>query len=1132
MRKKILVVDDQKINRAILRKILESTYEVWEAENGVIALKMIKELGTELSAVVLDLIMPELDGYGVLVAMSDSKEYPSIPVIVASQASELGTEEKAFRCGARDFILKPYNPGVLKQRLKNLIELYESNLCITHIERDTLTGLYTKDAFYRQASKMLEENKDIRYMIMAVNVEKFKLVNDSYGNEEGDKLLVYISDHLQKSTAAAGGVCGRNSADRFYALIPVSEEGHSLQRIVEDAKKDCAKYPLGMKLSVKFGAYFIEERNLPVSLMCDRAMLAAEKIKGKYDVSYAYYDDSIRQRLLREQRITDQMKNALANHEFHVYMQPKYDLVSESIAGAEALVRWTHPELGFISPAEFIPLFERNGFITELDEYVWDKTCETIALWIEKRKKFVPVSVNVSRKDIYNEDLPELLMGIVSKHGLKPEHLHLEITETAYTEDAQQLISVVGRMKELGFIIEMDDFGSGYSSLNMLSELPIDILKLDMRFIQRETEKNNSRSILSFVISMAKWMKLTVVAEGVETKEQINLLRNMDCDLVQGYYYAKPMPTEEFTKLVFKSNLAVDTAESKEDETFIQRTDNTGAKSKVMLIVDDIEVNRAILAECFRSYYAIVEAADGEEAYMYVQEHFDDIAIIMLDLIMPKMDGFQFLKKLQINALYSTIPVIVTSQVGRDSEVEAFRLGASDFLSKPYDCDIALHRVQNVTAKTEVKVLQREKQMLIKMRRLAMEAKLDQFTGVYNRMEMERQIQEYFYGEEHLSGIFIMLDIDDFKKVNDTYGHAAGDEAIRKVAEILVQRFREEDIISRMGGDEFAVFVKTGIEVRELEVKLTSLCSHLNFMVQNLKVSCSIGVSIAPEHGRDYQELYHSADVALLTAKRLGKNQFNIFSGEVELPDRILYRNMDWLLDESSDAIFIGDTDTYEIYYLNKAACALAGKEKAKCLGVPCYKAIWDLDEPCSHCIHIENMSRDYCEHEVHPNNSDKTYLSKGKLIDWGEKKARIQYVQDYTQQYNLREKLTEVSRNQQLLLSQLPCGLYRYRKSDGKFTYINDKMLSMLGYTRQEFAKKFDDNFFQMIWHEDKERMIKVIADQNLKLQHGVSEYRIERKDGTLCWVHDTACIGEGKSGDEYYVVSIDITDEKMIQV
>ena len=1075
--------------------------------------------------------MPEMDGYAVLETIARNAKMSAIPVIVASQTDKNQTEEKALRLGARDFVAKPYNPAVLRKRLANLIEVYETNTTLLRIERDDLTGLYNKDGFYRRAVEILQHDTDNNYTLVVTDIERFKLVNDSFGTKAGDELLQYVAKQLAYDVHRSNGTCARLNADHFAALLPAIFDADSFQRIVEGAENNLRTYPLNMKISLKFGLYPVTEKNVPIELMCNRAMLAADSVKGQYQCICAFYDDSIRQQLRREQEIINSMLSALSENQFQVYLQPKYEIHSEQIAGAEALVRWVHPTLGMLSPGEFIPLFEKNGFISELDRYIWDKSCEIIAHWIAAEKKYVSVSVNVSRKDIYQIDLPETLIEIVQKHGLRPNQLHLEITETAYTENPQQLIEVVGRLKGLGFVIEMDDFGNGYSSLNMLSELPIDILKLDMRFIQKESGINGSRNILSFIISLAKWMNLLVTAEGVETQEQVELLRNMDCNYVQGYYYAKPMPVEQFTELLRTTQLATPVTEPKKDcqDGTLLIGEKTG--NQVMLIVDDVQLNRQILAEYFSGAYSIVEADNGQAAYGYIEEHCEDIAIILLDLIMPVMDGFQLLKLLRETPRFASIPVILTSQAGETSEAHAFELGASDFLSKPYNMDVALHRVQNVTARNTIQTLEREKRMLLKMQQMATEAKLDPMTGVYNRMEMERQVQDFFAAGQTRGAVFFMLDIDNFKKVNDQYGHGRGDEAIRQVTGTLQTLFCEEDSICRMGGDEFAVFMRTALTQEKLLHRLDEMRTKLNFRIEETEVSCSIGVCMVPEYGRSYQEIYSNADLALLIAKRLGKNCWHIYGGEETLREQMLHRNMDWLLDESSDAIVVCDAETYKLHYINDVACTLAGKDRKTCLSIPCYKAIWGNTAPCSHCIKINQMTHEYYEQEIQPENSDKSYIVKSKLFPWGGREARVHYIHDNTKRFQLAREMSRLATDRQMLLDLLPGGLFRYDAHTQEFSFVSENMLHMLGYTREEFDEKFGNRFDHLVWQEDRARVLNEIDKQIAVSSSDTCEYRIEKKDGTLCWVFDAGYFHADDNGDEFYVIVTDNTQLKQME-
>lgn len=280
--------------------------------------------------------------------------------------------------------------------------------------------------------------------------------------------------------------------------------------------------------------------------MCDRALLVVDSIKGIYNRYVAVYDETIREKLLREKGITDVMSSALEEGQFIVYLQPKFSLKDNLITGAEALVRWIHPEWGFMSPGEFIPLFEKNDFIPCLDQYVWETVCAKLREWKKKGYTMIPVSVNVSRADIFRSHLEDIFQTLIEKYEIDPGYLHLEITESAYTNHPNQIINTMTRLKEMGFPVEMDDFGSGYSSLNMLSQMNLDILKLDMGFIQNEMKKAAEQSILSDIISMAHRLNLKVVAEGIETEEQAERLRELGCDYAQGYYFAKPMPVEEF----------------------------------------------------------------------------------------------------------------------------------------------------------------------------------------------------------------------------------------------------------------------------------------------------------------------------------------------------------------------------------------------------------------------------------------------------------------------------------------------------------------------------------------------------------------------------------------------------------
>lgn len=697
LKRTVLVADDQLINRRILGKILAEEYKILYACNGKEVMKILHAGAEDISVVLLDIMMPEMNGYEVLKEMSKDPVLLKIPVIVTSQRDGDEAEIKALSLGAQDFIAKPYKADIILHRLGNIIRLRETAAMINKAERDELTGLFNKQFFLEKIQNKIRQSQGESFSLLCMGVERFKLINDTYGIVTGDKVLCHIAQVLQEACYATN-ICGRFSADEFYALIPFDDI--AVKDIISECYEKVNNFPIDMEIRIHCGVYKIEDLAVPVSIMCDRAKLTADENHGKYDVPFSYYDDSTRQKLMEEQFIISNMETALQKHQFQVYYQPKYDLNKEMIAGAEALVRWIHPEKGFLSPDSFISLFEKNGFITQLDHYVWETVCKDIRSWMDKGYPPIAVSVNVSRADIYNPKLTDIFLGLIAKYKIPLDHLHLEITESAYTDNPQQIISVVNKLRGLGFIIEMDDFGSGYSSLNMLAEMPVDVLKLDMKFIQTESRKSSGKGILSFVISLAKWMNLTVVAEGVETKEQIVLLRSMDCTYVQGFYYAKPMPYVDFEDLLSTSDIIDMVCTSRTAEQYVEETLEVKPliNAKEMLVVDDIGVNRAVLASTFMNEYTIVEKENGLKAWEYIEDNFRKIDVIMLDLLMPVMDGFQLLQKIRFDERTKDIPVIITSQGDEESEHKALQMKADDFISKPYSPDIIRHRVHNVVS--------------------------------------------------------------------------------------------------------------------------------------------------------------------------------------------------------------------------------------------------------------------------------------------------------------------------------------------------------------------------------------------------------------------------------------------------
>ena len=681
-RKKILVVEDNALNRSLLCQILSADYDVEEAENGQEALGVLRQFGEGISLILLDIIMPVMDGYTFLSIMKADPSYSSIPVIVTTQNDAESDEVAALSHGATDFVAKPYKPQIILHRVAGIIRLRETAAMINMIQYDRLTGLYSKQYFYQQAGEVLLRNPDQQYDIICSDIENFKLINDVFGVKAGDRLLRGIGNAYAERLKGIG-ICGRLNSDQFACLLKHRDD------YTDDMFIEASILTNGLldihNIVMKWGIYNVEDRSVSIEQICDRALLAARSIKGQYGKYFAIYDDTLRTQLLREQAITDSMESALSQNQFLVYLQPKYRIKDEVLVGAEALVRWNHPVWGFLSPAEFIPLFEKNGFITRLDRFVWEKACAVLHDWDERGYYPMSVSVNVSRADIYNEDLADTLVKIIEKYDLDPSRLHLEITESAYTENPKQIIDTVTTLRELGFVIEMDDFGSGYSSLNMLNDMPIDILKLDMKFIRSEMAKPKSQGILQFIINLASWMNLSVVAEGVETKAQLLRLTEIGCDYVQGYYFAKPMPCQEFEGLLDEYRGAG--IEEPSTDTEIRN------ELPVLLVADGDEDYRNMVHQAFEGRYRVAGTGDCTDTLAFIAKH-KDIAAVILSLTLPGPDGFKVLKTIQKDRNLWNLPIITTSGPDPELEYMALELGADDFIAKPHLMQSLSKRIQ------------------------------------------------------------------------------------------------------------------------------------------------------------------------------------------------------------------------------------------------------------------------------------------------------------------------------------------------------------------------------------------------------------------------------------------------------
>ena len=823
----VLIVDDQEINRKLIRKQLEDTYTILEASNGLEALELVYKT-PKVGVVLLDLVMPVMGGMQFIQKMKE-EGMGAIPIIVMTANEDKHMESLVLSAGAIDYVAKPADRLILRSRIENalmrnqMVLLQRMEFMASH---DTLTGLYNRNKMFEKTHEMLLAHPETQFAFVRVDLDKFRLYKTAMGEAEGDKRLLFITEAVKKM-ASVFDICayGRIDADVFCICEPYDEE-----RIAEHVRKSqeaLSSYRPDYTLESSFGVYVIDDIELSVETIFTRASMASDKCKNFYECHMAYYDAAMSEKINQEQRVTNDMLPALEQEQFEIYLQPKYDLNTDMPCGAEALVRWNHPKKGLVSPGCFIPVFEKNGFIAKLDYYMWEHVCMLLHKWITEKKEVAPVSVNMSRISMFNRHVDELITGLTEKYEIPPTLLNLEITESAYMSNPEMMGETIARLRKAGFLILMDDFGSGYSSLNTLKEIDIDILKLDMKFMPNGSDNGKSERIISSIVRMAGWLGMDVIAEGVETAEQKQFLESIGCGYVQGYYYAKPMPVQDYEQLMIKNKPLTHMKKAGEDKrelsaavwsgnpqindilssiqtpvailecsptgTDLIRTNQSfqtefGAETKrglyghlngedeqraktvfaeaaergkpvecevqyispagkciwlriklqrlaiipkaaiiccmieditkeklyekrlrqlvstfddlsekkKLLVVDDLEVSRAVIRSMFEDQYEILEAENGAAGLQLLIDHQSEIAVILLDMMMPEMDGKAFLDaKNRIKGMNDIPVVVISAESSNAVQLGMLKNGVSDYILKPFDVDIAKQRVEN-----------------------------------------------------------------------------------------------------------------------------------------------------------------------------------------------------------------------------------------------------------------------------------------------------------------------------------------------------------------------------------------------------------------------------------------------------
>lgn len=546
-RRTILVVDDESVNREMLNEILSQHYDVIQAENGAEALAMLRARRGQISLMLLDLAIPEIDGYSLIETMAKDPELSRIPIIVLT--SEKSAEIKNIQTAAIDFLTKPCdNPDVILARVRLSITLSEQTKLIHSTERDLLTQLYTKEYFFEYAKQLKERNANITMDALAINLTNFHLINEIYGRNFGNIILQTIAADITQLAEESEGIGCRYNADGFFLYMAHHwNYDKPLERIQFHLSELLKETEIHVRMGICEGSF----PSVSLEQSFDRALYACNTLRESFNSAFAVYDKQMQDDEFKKARILSDFADAVEKRQFRVLYQPKYNIQGESpvLSSFEALVSWSHPEFGKMLPGTFIPQFEKNGLIQKLDKYVWKEAAEQMRKWKELHGTTLPVSVNVSRVDLHDPKIVDYLLQITQENDIPPSQFLLEITESAYIENNSILVETVKKLREAGFKVEMDDFGSGYSSLNMLASLPIDAIKIDIGFIRKIIYDKKTMYLVNVIIGIAKHFGIPCIAEGVETKDQLDILKEAGCEIVQGYYFSKPIPPDEVSEL-------------------------------------------------------------------------------------------------------------------------------------------------------------------------------------------------------------------------------------------------------------------------------------------------------------------------------------------------------------------------------------------------------------------------------------------------------------------------------------------------------------------------------------------------------------------------------------------------------
>lgn len=750
------------------------------------------------------------------------------------------------------------------------IEEYDGNMDKNAVDadmymRDSLTGLLLKNFFYKRVDDYIKENGAAGSCFTAVDIKQFKLYNEVFGQAAGDFILKKTGNYIRSLEKTKGIIGGHFGSDDFVIFMPYDEK--LIDEIYDTIQEYIDVYEQKAGFAPAVGVCVIESEDVPTDILCNNAQAASGAAKKAYGRSICYYSSDMATDISKKRRLFNGIHKGLENNEFTFFLQPKCDILTGKIVSMEALVRWIHPEQGLLPPSEYIPILEESGLIVELDKYVWEKVCSEISKWKKEGIKVVPISINVSIVDIKSMDVPEYLKSLAEKYDVEPANLAVEITETEFAKNSDILKNMVNKLHETGFRVLLDDFGSGYSSLNILKDINIDILKMDMKFLELNEENlNKGRNIVESVLRMAHAMDMWVIAEGVENKIHADVLTALGCAYGQGYYFYRPMPIEE-AKKILKSKDTVDdrgiyVKNSEPVQPYKVNEDENASGGAVthetVKAIADIYF-KILKGNLTKDTFEVIKIAEEENVAGAgeIKKFSEWCRSFGKSESIYENDRQTFLDGTDINNLRAHfkrgnnrfglryrrkcggIYRWVILEIFKDAEYTDSNQIVMMYIRDIHDDYVA---------------------ELYQKRQLEYVSSHDALTKLYNRNRFESDLAKYDK-DKPVPAACVYMDAVGLHEVNSTRGHKAGDEMLIYIAETILRYFTGADVY-RVGGDEFVVLC-TGKGYRDATHGVDKVKEDLGYKGYGI----SVGIA-SDDECTDIHKLVNTAEEKMREEKK------------------------------------------------------------------------------------------------------------------------------------------------------------------------------------------------------------------------------------------------------------------------